>query len=366
MRSGLGAYIGRRGRRGPRRRLPRGRTALRVVGRERSRAGRSRPHVPHRRRAHRAAGPQPERPRGRPGRGRIARRARRARARHRDRPAGRDQGRDRRPRSGRCSSIAPGSTTLWVCRRSVQGTAASPDWAQPISGLGPGVEVDGSIANAQRFDSSGQPILDAVDAVLADDPRPVPGHPGQPRAVVLVRPPHAAAPDPTRRPSPADAHRRPGDVPRVAEAQPVTDRRGAPRPEGADTSRGEEAQRRPRRDRDHVLEHGHGCAERWCGRHPDPWLAVSQRPPRDHHLRRDAERRRRPHCRAGAHRRSRRGRAALDHGRSDAGSHTRERASTPGAPGGQPGRGRRAGRRRRSTRDRRRRVSPASPLRSSA
>ena len=39
------------------------------------------------------------------------------------------------------------------------GEAASPDWAQPISGLGPGVEVDGSIANAQRFDSSGQPIL---------------------------------------------------------------------------------------------------------------------------------------------------------------------------------------------------------------
>ena len=39
------------------------------------------------------------------------------------------------------------------------GEAASPDWAQPISGLGPGVEVDGSIANAQRFDSAGQPIL---------------------------------------------------------------------------------------------------------------------------------------------------------------------------------------------------------------
>ena len=39
------------------------------------------------------------------------------------------------------------------------GEASSPDWEQPISGLGPGVEVEGSIANAQRFDSAGQPIL---------------------------------------------------------------------------------------------------------------------------------------------------------------------------------------------------------------
>ena len=165
----------------------------------------------------------------------FARRTHRARARHGDRPPGPDQGRVvdpdpvGAPRSDR--AVRRSGALAARCRGGVlAGLGAGDLGARPRRG---GRRVDRERA-ALRQRGSTDP--DAVDALLADDPRPVPGHPGQPRAVVLVRPPHAAAPDRTGRPSPANAHRGPGDVPRVAEAQPVTDRRGAPRPQGADAA----------------------------------------------------------------------------------------------------------------------------------
>ena len=281
--------------------------------------------MPHRRRARRASGPQPERPRGRPRRGRVRWRTPSPR-RHRDRPAGRDQ-------TWSSTPIRWCSSTHRAVRRRVSPLGAGGVLAgreQPIAAR-PGVEVEGSIPNAQRFDSSGQPILTPstpYSLTIRDLYQGIPVNP-EPSywcgLRTLLRPTAQGDPPPPMLiVDPATFRALPKlNLSRIVEVRP--DPKGLTRVDAKKLSAA-------RRDRDHVLEHGHGYADgvRSASRSVARCSATAS-----------------PHCHhadasdvvartVAADRRSRRA-AALDHGRAML-ARTRERADWGG---GQPGRGRR-------------------------